>query len=50
MSNVACRREPLAFHWRQGWQDPCCGSYHPVSLHIMTLVTIILAVIFIVAW
>jgi hypothetical protein len=48
MQNVSCNRHPLAFQWPSGWDDPCCGSYHPVSLHVMTLLTIILAIIFVV--
>jgi hypothetical protein len=48
MQNVSCNRHPLAFQWLLGWDNPCCGSYHPVSLHVTTLLTIMLVVIFVV--
>jgi hypothetical protein len=48
MQNVSCNRHPLAFQWLTRWDDPCCGSYHPVSLHITTLLTIILGVVIVV--
>jgi hypothetical protein len=48
--NATCSREPLALQWPSGWDNPCCGSFHPVSLHMTTLVTIILAVILVVAF
>jgi hypothetical protein len=50
MRNATCRSKPLAFRPLSHWNDPCCGSFHPVSLHITTLVTIILAVVLLVAF
>jgi hypothetical protein len=40
--NVECSRHPLAFSWRPAGAESCCGSYHPVSLEITALVTIVL--------
>ncbi len=50
MRDASCSRKPLASQWRWGWDDPCCGSFHPVSLHLTTLVTIILAAMLVVAF
>jgi hypothetical protein len=46
--NVGCSRHPLAFRWRPAGAVLCCGSYHPVSLEIMTVVTIMLIIILVV--
>lgn len=48
MRNVECSRHPLAFRWRPAGAKLCCGSYHPVSLEITTVVTIMLIIILVV--
>jgi hypothetical protein len=47
--NVTCSRDPLASPWPPAWQDPCCGSYHPVSLQNTALLNIVLILITVVA-
>lgn len=48
MQNIDCRRHRLVFSWRLARRDPCCGSYHPVSLQNTALVNIVLMLILVI--
>ncbi len=45
MHDVTNNKHSLTLAWPSSRREPCCGSYHPVSLQTTALVTMILILI-----
>jgi hypothetical protein len=50
MHDVTSNKHSLTFACPSFRRNPCCGSYHPVSLQNTTLVTMILILILMLCW